>query len=251
MQNFIDFGKKYGRDLIIFILIIICLSLIIFKIYDDKHEVQAKSISLLSDITENITPEVEEPKKENVFVDIKGAVKTPGVYEVSKDAIINDVIKKSGGFKSTAYKNNINLSKKVQDEMVIYVYTKSEIAKEKAEEVKEKNTKESDVCNTKTYDITDCIDKKDSIINSNDKAPDNKENNSTNSNNNESENKLININTASLEELMTITGIGESKAKAIISYREENGKFPDINCITNVSGIGDSVFAKIKDSITV
>ena len=68
---------------------------------------------------------------------------------------------------------------------------------------------------------------------------------------NEEENKLVNINTASKEELLTITGIGDSKAEAIISYREENGDFKAIEDIKNVSGIGDSLFEKIKEFITV
>ena len=50
---------------------------------------------------------------------------------------------------------------------------------------------------------------------------------------------------------MTISGIGESKAKSIINYREEHGNFKDIQDIKNVSGIGDTVYAKIKDYITV
>ena len=62
---------------------------------------------------------------------------------------------------------------------------------------------------------------------------------------------IININTASLDELMTISGIGESKAKNIIEYRSNNGKFNSIEDIKNISGIGESLFNKIKDKITV
>ena len=62
---------------------------------------------------------------------------------------------------------------------------------------------------------------------------------------------LININTASLEQLMMLSGIGESKAKSIISYREENGNFKAIEDITKVSGIGQALYEKIKDYITV
>jgi competence protein ComEA len=64
-------------------------------------------------------------------------------------------------------------------------------------------------------------------------------------------NTKVSINTGSLEELMTLTGIGEAKAKDIISYREANGGFTTIEEITNVSGIGDSIFAQIKEDITV
>ena len=62
---------------------------------------------------------------------------------------------------------------------------------------------------------------------------------------------LVNINTATTKELLSITGIGESKASNIVKYREENGNFSSIEDIKNVSGIGDSLFEKIKKYITV
>lgn len=60
---------------------------------------------------------------------------------------------------------------------------------------------------------------------------------------------LVSINTATKEELMTLTGIGESKAESIIEYREENGEFKNLEDIMNVSGIGESAYSKIKDHI--
>ena len=63
-------------------------------------------------------------------------------------------------------------------------------------------------------------------------------------------NKTININTATLEELMSINGLGEAKAKAIIKYREENGYFKIIDDLLNVSGIGEALFEKFKEYIT-
>lgn len=66
-----------------------------------------------------------------------------------------------------------------------------------------------------------------------------------------SESALININTATSEELQTLPGIGEAKAAAIIAYREEHGIFADISEIINVSGIGAKTFEKIRGQITV
>ena len=62
---------------------------------------------------------------------------------------------------------------------------------------------------------------------------------------------MISINTASVEELQKLSGVGESKAQAIVEYREQNGNFNSIDDIKNVSGIGDALFEKIKDYITV
>lgn len=62
---------------------------------------------------------------------------------------------------------------------------------------------------------------------------------------------LVNINTATVAELMTLNGIGEAKASAIVTYREEHGAFTDIEQLKNVSGIGESTYANVKDLITV
>ena len=61
----------------------------------------------------------------------------------------------------------------------------------------------------------------------------------------------VNINTASVEELKTLNGIGESKAKAIVEYRTVKGKFKNIEQIKEVNGISETIFTKIKDNITV
>ena len=79
--------------------------------------------------------EIQEDEKapinelETYNIDIKGAVKEPGVYKIVKGSIIDDAINLAGGLKKEAYTKNINLSKKVTDEMVIYIYTKSEYNK--------------------------------------------------------------------------------------------------------------------------
>ena len=68
---------------------------------------------------------------------------------------------------------------------------------------------------------------------------------------NDNNSNLININTATIEELTTLTGIGDVKAEAIIKYRNEVGKFKTKEELLNVDGIGESLFEKIKDDITV
>ena len=197
---------------------------------------------------ESIIKEDDESSLETVSVDIKGAVKNPGVYKVVKEAIVNDVIAYAGGLTNNATTSNINLSKKVSDEMVIYVYTKDELNKKK-EEVKTVENKTPE-CITKqnTPDISLCTDDKESSIIV---TPSDDNNVNSTTEEEKQENSLININTASKEELMSLSGIGESKALSIIEYRNNNGSFKCIEDIKNISGIGDALFEKIKDSITV
>ena len=99
-----------------------------------------------------------------------------------------------------------------------------------------------------SYNIQDWVLKKESVITNdvNISSDGNSGNNSV-----AEENKIININTANQSELTTLSGIGDAKAQAIIDYRNTNGYFKSIEDIKNVSGIGDVIFAKIKDYITV
>ena len=169
-------------------------------------------------------------------------------YYVEVNSIINDLINISGGFTKNAYTKNINLSKKITNELVVYIYTKDEYKKlneDKIVYITKEILKEAP-CECSTYDISNCVTNgKSEIISSDiDSVYKNDETITNNS-------SLININTASLEELQTLPGIGLSKAKDIISYRITNGPFKDISDITNVSGIGNSIYEKIKDSITI
>ncbi|MBQ7031037.1 MAG: helix-hairpin-helix domain-containing protein [Bacilli bacterium] len=177
-------------------------------------------------------------EQEKFYVEIKGAVKNPGVYEVDSTNIINDIVKLSGGFTKKAYTKNINLSRKVSNELVIYVYTETEYKKAIEKEAQP-------ICECATYDISNCVNNVVSEIVSSDKDT------SFENDIKQENNKLVNINSASKEELMTVSGIGESKADNIIEYRTANGSFKSIEEIKNVNGIGDSLYEKIKDSITI
>lgn len=224
-----DFFMEKKKDILIIILIVIIIGLggLIFaglnrKEDNNKDEVIIEKKEDLS-IEEN-TLEVEVIE---YYVDIKGAVKKPGVYKVTKGSIVNDVINLAGGLKSTANTKYINLSYEVNNHDVINIYTNSEV---KSNSIKME-------CSCPNIDISSCDNS--SIVT----------NNGT-SNNVSNVSGKVNINTASKEELMSISGIGESKALAIIEYRNNN-KFNSIEDIKNVSGIGDSLYNTIKDSITV
>ena len=158
-----------------------------------------------------------------------------------KNSVVIDVVNEAGGLTKNADTSMINLAKVVTNEMVIIIYTKEEVKKyQKQEEIIKIIDKEC-IC----PEI-----KNDACINNQSSNPkeSNKNNNQTIENNS---NKKININKASKEELQTLTGIGESKAEAIIEYRQKNGNFKTIEEIKEVSGIGESAYEKIKDYITI
>ena len=198
--------------------------------------------SMLFNVSDGILNSIEYTKKINFgyFTDL---------LVVDNNTIINNVIKLAGGFKSNAYKNNINLSKKVSSEMVVYVYTKTEYAKSKDTNI----SSEEVICKTPDYNIDNCVDNKTSIIeNGENKDLDNSKNDDKQSNSDNINNKtVVNINTADVKMLTSLSGIGESKAETIVDYRNKNGNFKSIDDIMNVSGIGEALFEKIKDYITV
>lgn len=211
---------KNNKKIILCILLVTLLGIFyIISFFFNKETIEADTI-----VEENVVAEVKETV-ERIKIDIKGAIKNPGVYEVSDDARVMDVINLAGGLKKNANTDYLNLAKLVEDEMIIWIYTDNEIKKFEESNIKYEYVEKE--CNCPDVSNSACIDTSDSKIDG-----------------------KVNINTATLEELMTLTGIGESKALSIIEYREKT-PFTSIEDIKNVSGIGDSAFEKIKDNITI
>ena len=211
MNNIIDYIKYFDYKKLIFPITIIILYVILFLYFEDKINNIEIPIQEETIIKEEPQIEQEEPIK-YIYVDIKGAIKKPGVYKLEENSRIIDAINISGGLLKTANTTYTNLSKILNDSEVIKIYTNEEVKKLEKETPQELPKVEE----TPTI-----------------------------------ENKLININTASLEQLQTLNGIGESKAKSIVEYRTTNGNFKSIEEIKNVSGISESLYEKIKDSITI
>ncbi len=229
----IYFIRKYWKYIFIFV----CVTIVFVGtyVYYENNRVSTSSAKKLM-VTKN---KDDENTSKTVFVDIKGAVNAPGVYELEEGKRIIDVINLAGGLSDNANTINLNLSKKLTDEMYVVVYTKNEIAEYKKNNG---NTNEiicaSNECVCPDTNNDACISQGGSK-------------NSTSNNASDGIDGKVSINTAGLDELMKLSGIGESKANAIISYRQENGSFKTIEEIKNVSGIGDAVFEKIKDDITI
>ena len=161
------------------------------------------SFSNISNEINNKDERAENRHDEKIFVDVKGAVKHPGVFETTKDKRVKDLIEEAGGLLDDADTSTLNLSQKVKDQMIIYVLKHGEKPKQISDSSSSSNT------------------------------------------------DVININTANKEQLMKISGVGKTKAEAIIAHREKNGDFKKKEDITKVRGIGKSTFEKIKDKIEV
>ena len=257
-MNLLD--NKY-LNIISYIINVILIILIIFISLSKKQNEDIKIDD--SSVSVSMSEEKEVLEERTINVDIKGKVLNPGVYKLKEGSIVQDIIDSSGGVKEGVSLKYINLSRKLKDQMVIFIYSDKEIDKMKKNEYISKNIKK-EICSCPVENIVSCEgasiieyeeDKNldDSSINKDEQIIDSKKEEKDVSSNDdvESTNKLLSINTASKEELMSLTGIGESKALSIIKYREENGNFSAIEDIKNVSGIGDSLFDKIKDYITV
>ena len=243
--------KKY-KYIITFVLILLIICLVIIrknnlKENNKKYTIKESTDVLVKELTTNIENSKEEVLKEEskIKVDIKGQVVNPGVYELEENSRVIDVINLAGGLTDIANTSLINLSKKIEDSMVIIIYSNDEVLNSNVKEIETvfKIVEKECVCPNI---------KNDSCINT-ELDDSSNTNNDTNNDTNNTEienNKIININTASKEELMELPSIGEAKAEAIIEYRKDN-KFTTIEDIKNVSGIGESLFEKIKEYISV
>ena len=210
---------KYNKKIISAIFLIFILGLVsMFSVFIKEEK------SVVTEVKANETLIEKENIDEIIKVDIKGAVRNPGVYEVGGDNRVVDVIEKAGGLTKKANTDYINLSKMVENEMIIWIYTNDEIEDfMKSDVIYEYIEKD---CNCPDVSTSACI------------------------NNNTNNKELININKATKEELMNLSGLGESKELSIIEYRSHT-PFSKIEDIKNVNGIGDSLFEKIKNYITV
>ena len=181
-------------------------------LYNSKDDYEVNTDEIL--VTENTTVKEDLPE-DIIVIHITGEVKKPGVVKAEEGSRVEDIIKAAGGLTENADISKINLAYIVEDGTKIRIPSVDD------------ETQDSYI----TEDIGEGI-----IIS--DETSD-------------GSSDVININKATQTELETLPGIGPSLATSIIKYREENGKFKDIDEIKNVTGIGDNKFEKIKDFIKV
>ena len=148
--------------------------------------------------------EVSTTQETVIFVDIKGAVKNPGVYQMKVGDRVKDALEAAGGLTEEADSQKVNLAKRLEDQMVIVV---PKVGEEAGEIPAGATSKE------------------------------------------EAKEGKVNINTATVEELKTLKGVGEKKAEAIIEYRKKNGSFKTKEDLMKVRGIGKKLFESFEERI--
>ena len=192
---------------VLFVCLIIGMGL--FWMSRQGEEVEEAATSLAE--TTILPQEVEDKTTVStvIYVDVKGEVHHPGVYQMKAENRVKDLVEAAGGFTPLADDQKLNLAQLLEDQMVIVV-------PKKGEEVN------SELAQTPT--------------------PHKKEV--------EKEGK-VNINTATVEELKTLKGIGEKKAEAIIEYRKQNGSFKNKEELMKVRGIGKKLYESFEERVIV
>ena len=166
---------------------------------ESVEETEAVVTTVLAEKTE-----VSTTQETVIFVDIKGAVKNPGVYQMKVGDRVKDALEAAGGLTEEADSQKVNLAKRLEDQMVIVVPKVGEESEEiPPGETRKEATKEG----------------------------------------------KVNINTATVEELKTLKGVGEKKAEAIIEYRKKNGSFQTKEDLMKVRGIGKKLFESFQERI--
>ena len=175
---------------------------------------------------------MQQPVSQTIYVDVCGAVVNPGVYELSSDSRVFQAIEKAGGYLPGAAASYLNRARSLSDGQQIYVPTQEEV-------------------DSQTIPLTQDETAQDGMVQEGTAQTGTAADNTADGTRTTQAGQRINLNTADVSQLSTLTGVGESKALAIIAYREENGPFTSIEDIMNVPGIKEGTYEKIKDKIAI
>ena len=170
---------------------------------------------------------------ETIYVDICGAVTSPGVYELPYGSRVFQAIEQAGGYLPEAAASYLNRAKGLSDGQQVYVPTQAEVDSQRI---------------AATQDGSEVTAENSTETASGQKSAGEDSGEAETASSTE---QKIDLNTADVSQLTTLTGVGESKALAIIAYREENGPFTSAEDIMNVPGIKEGTYEKIKDKIAI
>ena len=169
----------------------------------------------------------KEMQQAMIYVDVCGAVANPGVFQLAAGSRVFQAIEAAGGYLPEAALTCVNRAGVLTDGQQLYILTQEEMERQ-------------------GLDPAEMAGASDGQMNGSAGTGQN-----TGMTAQVQQDNRININTADEAQLTTLTGIGATRAQAIIAYREENGPFVAIEDIMNVQGIKEGTFAKIKDEIVV
>lgn len=208
--------NMYNKNIIkLIILIIMVGGSIVYFIMQNNNEIEYENVYIANnEVVEDNSENIIKQEFEKIKVHISGEVKNPGIYELESGSRIQDAIDIAGGQSEQADLDKVNLAYELEDGQKIKIPGIFEL--------------ESEYIYSDSGENVIVSDKNVSVSKS-----------------------KININKATAEELEKISGVGPSLASKIILYREQNGKFEDIEDLKNVSGIGDRKFETIKEYIVV
>ena len=211
-----NLSKK--QIIVIGIIIIVILIVVGYYFFTSVQKIGFEEIDVVEEteeISSNFIKQEKEIEEEKIIVHIAGAVNKEGIIKLNEGDRIADAIEKADGLTEDADITNVNLAYMLSDGQKIYI---PHIEDEKEAEIS--------------------LSSGENVI-------------LQGENESQSSNTLININTATLTQLLELPGVGSSTAQKIINYRNENGKFSSIDDIKNVDGIGTSKFNNIKEYICV
>ena len=206
------------KKIIIIAVALVFIGIIIFIYNSNKIDTSEINEEML--IANNETNNIKDTKVEEknmIIVHITGAVKNPGIVKLEEGSRIEDAINKAGGLNEDADITNVNLAYILEDGIKIKIPSSLDVT-----EVQNENILNSDSGENIVEEFE-----------------------------NSDKGSLLNINKATKQDLQNLPGIGVSLASKIIEYREENGKFANIEDIKNVNGIGESKYENIKEHICV
>ena len=189
-----------GAVIAVVLLLLVAVGGLLPKKEEAVEETEVVVTTVLAEKTE-----VSTTQETVIFVDIKGAVKKPGVYQMKAGDRVKDAIDAAGGLTEEADSQKVNLAQRVEDQMVIVV---PKVGEEGAAAIPAGATSKEATKEGK-----------------------------------------VNINTATVEELKTLKGVGEKKAEAIIEYRKKNGSFKTKEDLMKVRGIGKKLFDSFQERI--
>lgn len=234
-----EFNKK--QKIIIAIIGLMIIIAFLYYIYTKEDDSVISTEEIVEEnMVENTIGNLEENEEttkedtDKIIVHVSGAVNKEGIVELEENSRISDAIDKAEGLKENADTKNINLAFKLEDGMKIYIPTIGESREQNKQNGQSQNQTLMDETSKYVTSSSGVVQEE-----------------QTNGQSEQKKNEKININTATQTQLETLPGIGPSTSLKIVNYREENGKFKNIEDIKEVSGIGDAKYENIKDLICV